>query len=44
MKIGLYKPRVVFVESPMGCQLAPHFFRQLGKEDGLDKFDFLEEI
>ena len=32
---GLDKPLVVFVESPMGCQLAPHFFRQMGKEDVL---------
>ena len=37
---GLDKPRLVFVESPMGCQLAPHFFRQLGKEDVLGKINW----
>ena len=41
---GLDKPRVVFVESPMGCQLAPHFFRQLGKEDGLDKINVEDSV
>ena len=41
---GLDKPRLVFVESPMGCQLAPHFFRQMGKDDGLDKINVEDSV
>ena len=41
---GLDKPWVVFVESPMGCQLAPHFFRQMGKDDGLDKINVEDSV
>ena len=41
---GLDKPSVCFVESPMGCQLAPHFFRQMGKDDGLDKINVEDSV